>query len=345
MEAFVLDPQHPDVRATSIGAIICEEVSVGGKRIFHKGHVIQNEDMPALQAVTRTLHAVRLGPDDIHENQAGRALAELCAGPGLTVSEPRQSRVNLIAQRKGLLRIDADRMHALNRLPGVAVFTLPDRLAVLPGKVVAGAKITPVAIDRRIVESAQDIRGGLPLIEVKAFKPIRVGVVITEGLEGRVRDRFQEIVRAKIGWYGSEVIGFADLQDDPAAVAHAIETFIAAGAELILTGGGNTIDPLDPTLLALAQIGGEMVSFGAPAHPGSMFWLAYRANVPIFNLASCSMYSKATSADLVLPWIMAGERVTQDDMAGIGLGGLLEGKEMAFRFPPYEAGVANDDDG
>jgi hypothetical protein len=48
------------------------------------------------------------------------------------------------------------------------------------------------------------------------------------------------------------------------------------------------------------------------------------------------MYSQATSADLVLPWIMAGERVTLDDVAGLGFGGLLEGKEMAFRFPPYD---------
>lgn len=106
----------------------------------------------------------------------------------------------------------------------------------------------------------------------------------------------------------------------------------ADGADLILTGGGNTIDPLDAALVALPRIGAEMVKFGAPAHPGSMFWLAYRGQTPIFNLASCSMYSKATVADLVLPWIMAGERVTADDLAALGYGGLLD-RDMGFRFP------------
>jgi molybdopterin biosynthesis enzyme len=139
------------------------------------------------------------------------------------------------------------------------------------------------------------------------------------------------------------VLGFADLPNDDVQVAAAIEGFIDQGAGLILTGGGNTIDPLDAALQALPRIGGEIVKFGAPAHPGSMFWLAYRGATPIFNLASCSMYSKATVADLVLPWIMAGERVDLDDMAALGFGGLLD-RDMGYRFPPYNADKAEEVD-
>ena len=85
----------------------------------------------------------------------------------------------------------------------------------------------------------------------------------------------------------------------------------------------------------LDHIGAEIVRFGAPAHPGSMFWLAYRGTLPIFNLASCSMFSKSTIADVVLPWIMTGERVEADTLAGLGFGGLLD-RGMTFRFPPYD---------
>jgi hypothetical protein len=67
-----------------------------------------------------------------------------------------------------------------------------------------------------------------------------------------------------------------------------------------------------------------------------MFWLAAAHGVPIVNLASCSMYSRSTIADLVLPWIMAGEMVTPADMAGLGYGGLLD-RDMAFRFPNYQS--------
>jgi molybdopterin biosynthesis enzyme len=126
-------------------------------------------------------------------------------------------------------------------------------------------------------------------------------------------------------------------------VANAIRAFMERGATLILTGGGNTIDPLDPTISALPYLNGGLISFGAPAHPGSMFWLASAHGVPIVNLASCSMYSRSTIADLVLPWIMAGETVTPADMAGLGYGGLLD-RDMAFRFPQYKADLVDESD-
>jgi molybdopterin biosynthesis enzyme len=222
----------------------------------------------------------------------------------------------------------------MNEIFGVAVFSLLDRIPVLPGKIVAGAKITPVAISSSAIEAAEAIAAGDSVMTVKPYLPRKVGVVTTEGLRGALQARFQETVRTKLAWFGSEVIGFSDVPDRAEDVAHAIESFIAQGATLILTGGGNTIDPLDATISSLPFLDAELISFGAPAHPGSMFWLAAAGDLPIVNLASCSMYSKSTIADLVLPWIMAGERITKSDMAGLGYGGLLD-RDMSFRFPSY----------
>lgn len=340
MQPFVLDPTDPEARAAAVDAIICEEVTVDRTRLLHKGHRVTIHDVESLARVDRPLHAVRLGSDDVHEDVAGLRLARAIAGAGVRIEGPKLSRVNVVAERKGLLRIDSDRLAMLNGLPGVAIFTLLDRLPVLPGKILAGAKITPVAVPESVLAEAERIASGDPVIEVKAFLPLRVGVVTTEGMTEKVQQRFREIVRQKIGWYGGSVSEFVDLPADQAAVSAAIQRLIGEGAQLVLTGGGNTIDPLDATLLALGSLGAELTAFGAAAHPGSMFWLAHLEQVPIFNLASCSMYSKATSADLVLPWIMAGERVTAADMARLGHGGLLEGKEMSFRFPPYELEAA-----
>ena len=181
------------------------------------------------------------------------------------------------------------------------------------------------------------------MVQVRAFQPLRVGVITTEGLKDARQERFRATVRKKVAWYGGDVVGFADVENEPAAVAAALEGYITAGAQVILAGGGNTIDPLDATLQALRLVGAAVVAFGAAAHPGSMFWLAQRGAVPIVNLASCSMYSKATVADLVLPWIFAGESVTARDMAGLGLGGLLD-RDMGFRFPDYDAEAATEEE-
>jgi len=336
MYARVLNPSDPAERQCSVGSIICEEVSIGRTRLFHKGHRIVEGDLDRLATVERPIHAVVLELDDVHENEAARILAKMLAGPGIEISDPKLSRVNLLSNRKGLLRIDGERLTAVNRLPGLAAFSLVDRIAVLPQTTLAGAKTIPVAVTRSLLDQVAVIAGTEPILQVKEFRPFRVGVISTEILEGKVLERFQRTVRQKVEWFGGSVLGFVETEDESGAISRAILDFLAIGAELILTGGGNSMDPLDAALSALPMVDAELVKLGAPVHPGSMFWLAYRGDIPIFNLASCSMYSRATSADLVLPWIMAGERVTIDDLASLGFGGLLEGKSMAFRFPPYD---------
>jgi hypothetical protein len=253
--------------------VLAEDVKLGERRL-RKGHRLSPYDMALLATADRPVHAVVLDPEDVHEDDAGLRLATAVAGPGLGIRGPSFSRYNLVAARKGLLRVDADALLRMNLLPGVAIFTLADRLPVVPGKIVTGVKVTPVAVADATVREA-------------------------------------------------------------AAIAAEIDRLANEGVDLVLAAGGNTIDPLDPTLRALELTGAEIVRFGAPAHPGSMFWLAYRGELPIFNLASCSMFSKATIADVVLPWIMTGERVEPRTLAELGYGGLLD-RGMSFRFPPYD---------
>ena len=104
---------------------------------------------------------------------AAIALAEAIAGQGIERRNPVQSRVNLIADRKGLLRVDRDAVIALNRLTGISVFTLLDGLAVVPGKNIAGAKISPVAVQHAVLDEALAIAARAPVVEVKPFTPKR----------------------------------------------------------------------------------------------------------------------------------------------------------------------------
>ena len=343
MQPLVLNPSALPSSEQLVDVIICEEVRIDGKRAFRKGHRLVDADLDLLSRAKDPLHALRLEAGDVHEDAAAGRLATAIAGEGLTQQGPIQSRINLKADHKGLLRIDIERLNALNRLSDLSIFTLIDRVAVLPGKTVAGIKITPVATTESTLVRAETLAAGGPIVQVKRFRPLRVGVVTTEGMDDKTRDRFRETVRTKVGWYGGEVVDFVDLPNEAEPVAHAMQSFLDQGIDLIMTGGGNTIDPLDAALLALPKVGGEMVRFGVPAHPGSMFWLAYAGETPVFNLASCSMYSKATVADLVLPWIMAGERVETEDLDLLGYGGLLD-RDMQFRFPPYGDLASTEDD-
>ena len=340
MQPLIITPELAARPAAWLGAIVTQEVRANRERVFTKGQQLAPADAERIGALPGPIHAVRLTEDEVHEDAAGRRLAEAVRGENLTIREPQQSRYNLASTVKGLLRVDREAVVAANVLPGIAVFTMQDRLPVLPGKVVAGVKIAPVAVPERVLRDVEDQTRERPIVRVLPFLPLRVGVLTTERLEGRVAERFESSARRKIDWLGGSVLGLEYVENTPEAVAATMRSMLTAGADLILSAGGNTIDPIDPTFLALADIDAAIVRFGAPAHPGSMFWLAYRGAVPIFNLASCSMYSKSTVADLVLPWIMTGEVVGNRQLAELGYGGLLD-RGMDYRFPNYEAVAAD----
>jgi hypothetical protein len=339
--------QSEDVGSKQRGWILAHEVRhADGSRLFRKGSIIDEDILTRWGDVAPgVIHLIEPETGDLHEDEAGARICAVVAGDGIRIKGPVQSRYNLVSERKGLLRVDKELLHRINRIYGVTVFSLLDRQPVLPGKIVAGVKVTPIAVPASSIGEVECLVADAPRapLVVMPFVRKRVAVLATEGLNDRMRERFRTSVEHKIRWYGSEVQDIRFIGSEPSEIAATLREFLADGADVLLAAGGNTIDPLDPLLLALPEIGAEMVHFGAPAHPGSMFWLARKDNVPIFNLASCSMYSRATVADLILPLVMTGKQVTSDDIVELGYGGLLD-REMAFRFPDYDAEASDDEE-
>ena len=302
--------------------------------LLPKGRILGPEDLPLIaRARPRELHLVRLDAGDVHEDAAARRLAAAVAGPGTSVHGPVESQMRLAAEVNGILRVDVARLDAVNGIPDISVFTLFDGQLVSKGKTVAGVKITPFATaEANLVEAERQCAGG-GIVRVVAFRPMRVGVLVRERLESSAREKFQSSLQMKVAWFGSKITGIDYVADDVEAVTSSLRG-LAQGADLILTAGANATDPLDPTLRALDRLGARMERQGAPAHPGSAVWLAYLGETPVFGVAACGMFSKATVLDLILPRLFTGLKVEAKDFAHLGHGGLLS-RDMSFRFPPY----------
>ena len=325
---------------TLVGAVLAETLLAPDDHhrvLLPKGRILRAEDLPLIErARPSELHVVRLDPGDVHEDAAARRLAVAVAGPGITVHGPVESQMRLAAELNGILRVDVGRLDALNSIPDVSVFTLFDGQLVSQGKTVAGVKITPfVTTESTLLEAERLCAGSSGIVQVVSFKPMRVAVLVRERLDPSARDKFQGSLQMKVAWFGSSITGIDYVADDVEAVTASLKN-VAGGADLILTAGANATDPLDPTLVALARLGAHMERQGAPAHPGSAVWLAYLGKVPVFGVAACGMFSKATVLDLILPRLFTGTRLQAKDFTTLGHGGLLS-KDMSFRFPPYGA--------
>ncbi len=283
----------------------------------------------------REIHLVELEPGDLHEDEAARRLAAALSGPGLVAEPPVQSQARLVAGHRGLVRVRADLVDAINALGYISVFTLMDGQAVAQGEEVAGCKVTPVAIPGRLIEAAEEIcREMGPIVELLAFRPLKTFVVATERLKPKARELFRSAVTAKLGWYGAEVLGVREVPRTGDAVASAYEEAAALGAQLVLFAGASAIDPLDPAYAELTRAGGHLLQLGAPMHPGSMLWLGRLGAAAVVGVASCAGFGRSSSLDLLLPFVFAYGRADAKDLLRLGHGGLIE-SAAGRRFPPY----------
>jgi hypothetical protein len=301
---------------------------------LRKGTVLGPQHLERVR-VSGELHVVELEDGDLHEDVAARRLAAALAGPGLQSTPPVQSQARLIASHRGLVRVHAGVVDAINSLGYISVFTLLDGQAVAEGEEVAGCKVTPVAVPGRLIERAERLcLEESPVLELVAFRPLKTFVVATERLKPRARELFREAVTAKLGWYGAEVLAVREVARTDEAVAAAYEGARRVGAELVLFAGASAIDPLDPAYAELAGAGGELLQLGAPMHPGSMLWLGRLDAAAVVGVASCAGFGRNSSLDLLLPFVFAYGRADAGDLLRLGHGGLIEAG-AGRRFPPY----------
>lgn len=292
---------------------------------FRKGHVIREEDIPLLLEMGKEhIFVFELGPGMLHEDEAALRLARAAAGEGLAWNEPREGKITLRAARTGLLEVDAEGLLEVNSIDQIVLATLPTHRPVREGEAVAGTRVVPLVVEEEKVRRAEEAcarRGGL--LRVLPFQRPRVGMITTGGevYAGRIQDRFGPVVREKLAPFGVEVFRQVILPDDAAAIAGTVRELLAEGAGMIIATGGMSVDPDDVTPAGIRQAGAQVVAYGVPVLPGSMLLLAYLGDVPVLGLPGCVMYDRTTVFDLVLPRLLAGQRLTRADLVRLGHGG------------------------
>jgi molybdopterin biosynthesis enzyme len=184
-------------------------------------------------------------------------------------------------------------------------------------------------------------------------------LVITgnEVYHGRIKDAFAPIITKKIAEYGGEVVGTYFAPDDEAFIADRLRELIAAGADLLITTGGMSVDPDDVTRFAIRSIGVTDIAYGSAVLPGAMVLVGYirkghvaesigqepsapcalpSADIPILGIPACGMYHRTTVFDLILPRVLAGERIGREALAELGHGGLcLHCAECRYPVCPF----------
>ena len=169
-------------------------------RVLKKGAVLDAAALDALRAAgVEDVVAAKLEPGDVGENEAADRLAAALIAPGLRATRGATGRVNLIAETPGLLRVDAAAVDALNAVhESLTVATLPDHAPVAAREMVATVKVIPFAVPSPLLRRAEEAaRAGPAPMTLHPFRPLRVGLVVTElpGLKASVLEGTVEAPR------------------------------------------------------------------------------------------------------------------------------------------------------
>ncbi|MEK6582565.1 MAG: molybdopterin-binding protein, partial [Nitrospirota bacterium] len=271
-------------------------------RAFRKGHIIREKDVCHLQRLGKEhLFVLNIADDEMHEDDAAYAIAKALMGAGVVIKgEPKEGKIDIIAARDGLLRVNKEALLEFNMLGDVMCATLHDNTVVKKGQVVAGTRAIPLVVKKKVIEQAvaiatqaRDVESGvtpsltLPprgggqgwggVISIKEIRKPKAGIVITgnEVYYGRIKDAFAPIITKKVEEMGGEIVGVYYAPDEEEFINARLRELIEMGANLLVTTGGMSVDPDDVTRFAIRKLGATDMTYGSAVLPGAMFLVAY----------------------------------------------------------------------
>ena len=316
------------------GHVLCHDITQIIKYekkgvLFKKGHVVREEDIPALLSVGKEhLFVWEKQEGILHENEAAQILYDICAGEHMHGTDVKEGKIELIADCDGLLKINRKALAAVNSLREMMIASRHGDFPVHKGDKIAGTRIIPLVIEKEKMDRAVQTAGEKPVFSILPFHKKRVGIVTTgsEVKKGLIKDTFTPVLRDKLSEYPCEILGQSLPGDERGQITEDILGFIDKGADMVVCSGGMSVDPDDRTPGAIKDTGADIVTYGAPVLPGAMLLLAYirkeSKTIPVLGLPGCVMYARRTVFDLILPRVMADDPVTRKEIAAYGEGGL-----------------------
>ncbi|MEM9044287.1 MAG: molybdopterin-binding/glycosyltransferase family 2 protein [Pseudomonadota bacterium] len=327
------------------GAILAHSLRVGETR-WKKGRCLSASDLAQLREAGRTeIVGAILAADDVPEDQAAaRIAAALNPGSGIAISAPFTGRVNFFSEGAGVIEVDADLVHRINKVDeGITIATLEPLQQVHARQMLATVKIIPYgvpehavrAVEALLVDAASSDR---QLIRLRPFQVETASLILTRtaGMADKVIDKGARVIRDRIAALDMQVADQQVVGHETGEISRALRT--AKGQIILILTGSATSDRFDVGPAGLVETGGHLIRFGMPVDPGNLLFLGQLAERPVVGLPGCARSPKLNGADWVLERLAAKVPVDSLEISKMGVGGLL--KEIPSRPNPRASGEA-----
>ena len=315
----------------AVGMTLCHDITkmVDGFKgaAFRRGHVIREEDIEELLNIgKKTVFVWEENAGEIHEEDCALRMAAMAPVQGAHYTAPSEGKVLLMADTRGMLRVDTELLREINSIGDITISTLPDHYPVESGARLASMRIVPLVTKEEQIIAAERLCAQRKLLDLRPYAHKKIGVIITgsEVYSGRIKDKFEPVVRRKMESYPAEILGVTICDDDLDMIINSAKAYLAKGADFLIFTGGMSVDPDDLTPTAIRRLGAQVVSHGVPSQPGNMTLVAYLSDVAILGVPGAAISLPTTIFDVLLTQIFTGDKLTKDDLIRLGDGGLCQ---------------------
>lgn len=296
--------------------------------VFKRGHIVQEEDIEKLKNIGKeNLFVGELEEGFVHEEDAIKDVASYLVGENIEYTEPSEGKIAFKAKKDGIFLINRKGLLQLNAEGAYTFATIPSYTRVKIGDNLVGGRIVPLYTKKEEVENIKKIAQAYePIFEIREFKKLRVGVIITgnEIYNGRIKDLFEPVIREKLSHFESEIIGIEKCPDDKEYIKNIAKTYLEKGVDLIVFSGGMSVDPDDLTPSIIRELSEKFIIQGLPVQPGNMLTVGKISETYLVGVPGASIHAKFTSFDIFLPRIFAKIDLKKEDFIELGEGGLLK---------------------
>lgn len=296
--------------------------------LFKRGHIINEEDIAKLLDIGKKHIYVSESTDTlIHEEEAAYRMGEAVIGTSedFVLSDLKEGRVNIIAKKRGVLRINRPLLVQLHEDVNICFATKNELYLVQAGDIVAGARVVPLAVDDEVVKNFERlVKDEGPLMWLDSITAKTTAIVTTgsEIKDGRITDKFGPILIERSKTLGLEMVAQVFVSDDAEEIRKEIQGFVEKGIDLIQVTGGMSVDPDDNTADAIYSLGGEVVTYGTPILPGAMFMLSYVGGSRVVGLPGGVVHAQVSAYDSLIPRICTDIKLKRRDIIELACGGL-----------------------
>ena len=298
---------------------------------FLRGHIIKKEDIEVLISLGKENIFVMEEEDReknlIHENDAAMFIVEKLNlnKEFFEISDIREGKINITAKEDGILKIDINTLNEINKIGEIILVTKYNNSYIKKGETVAATRVIPLLIEKSQLDEMKEIVKDRNVLTFKKIDKNKKLALITTGNEvynGIIKDKSKEALLKKYKKYKINDIEQVFSQDDKDTIKKYIKMF-ENEKDIIMCTGGMSIDPDDVTPSAIRESNWEIVTYGTPVLPGAMFMLAYKGEKVLIGLPGGVVFSEKTVFDVLLPRILANDRITKQEIIEMGHGGLL----------------------